>query len=135
MRTVRAPAFVRPAGAVASECPTFGRQPPPGVAFCDHCGTRVAGAVPTTTPSSLTPPSPTPYAYTPKHLAEKILTSRSVLEGERRQVTILFADMASFTPMAEQLDPEVVHQIIDGCFARITAEVHRRTAVRYSCQK
>jgi class 3 adenylate cyclase/tetratricopeptide (TPR) repeat protein len=64
-------------------------------------------------------------SYTPRHLAEKILTSRSALEGERRQVTILFADVANFTTLAEQLDPEVVHEIMDRCFERITAEVHR----------
>jgi class 3 adenylate cyclase len=66
-----------------------------------------------------------PLAYTPKHLAEKILTSRSALEGERKQVTVLFADVAGFTTLAEQLDPEVVHDIINRCFAHITAEVHR----------
>jgi class 3 adenylate cyclase/tetratricopeptide (TPR) repeat protein len=66
-----------------------------------------------------------PLAYTPKHLAEKILTSRSALEGERKQVTVLFADMAGFTTLAEQLDPEVVHEIINRCFEGITAEVHR----------
>jgi class 3 adenylate cyclase/tetratricopeptide (TPR) repeat protein len=64
-------------------------------------------------------------SYTPKHLAEKILTSRSALEGERRQVTVLFADVAGFTPMAEKLDPEDVHRIMDRCFELITAEVHR----------
>jgi class 3 adenylate cyclase len=63
--------------------------------------------------------------YTPPHLAEKILRSRSALEGERRHVTVLFVDMAGFTPLAEQLDPEEVHQIIDRCFELITAEVHR----------
>ena len=67
----------------------------------------------------------TPLAYTPKHLAEKILTSRSALEGERKQVTVLFADVAGFTTLAEQLDPEVVHEIINRCFEGITAEVHR----------
>src|SRR5215472_16012898 len=66
-----------------------------------------------------------PLSYTPKHLAEKILTSRSVLEGERKQVTVLFADVARFTTLAEQLDPEVVHEIINRCFEGITAEVHR----------
>src|SRR6266404_4568547 len=66
-----------------------------------------------------------PDSYTPKHLAEKILTSRSVLEGERKQVTVLFADIAGFTTLAEQLDPEVVHDIINRCFEGITAEVHR----------
>src|SRR5262245_16846857 len=66
-----------------------------------------------------------PLAYTPPHLAEKILTSRSALEGERKQVTVLFADVAGFTTLAEQLDPEVVHEIINRCFAGITTEVHR----------
>jgi len=64
-------------------------------------------------------------SYTPRHLAEKILTTRSALEGERRQVTVLFTDVANFTTLAEQLDPEVVHEIIDHCFEYITAEVHR----------
>jgi class 3 adenylate cyclase len=70
-------------------------------------------------------PAPAPLAYTPPYLAEKILTSCSALEGERKQVTVLFADVAGFTTLAEQLDPEVVHDIINRCFERITAEVHR----------
>jgi class 3 adenylate cyclase/tetratricopeptide (TPR) repeat protein len=84
-------------------------------------------------PVSATPPAAvpvqaqerTPLAYTPRHLADKILTSRAALEGERKQVTVLFADVAGFTTLAEQLDPEVVHDIINRCFERITAEVHR----------
>jgi class 3 adenylate cyclase/tetratricopeptide (TPR) repeat protein len=63
--------------------------------------------------------------YTPKHLADKILTARSALEGERKQVTVLFADTAGFTALARDLDPEVVHEVMDQCFALITAEVHR----------
>src|SRR2546427_2217765 len=66
-----------------------------------------------------------PLTYTPKHLADKILTTRSALEGERKQVTVLFADVVGFTTLAEQLDPEVVHDIINRCFERITTEVHR----------
>ena len=76
------------------------------------------------TQRSFSPPEAQRQGYTPPHLAEKILRSRSALEGERRQVTVLFADMAGFTTLAEQLDPEV-HQIIDRCFELITAEVHR----------
>jgi hypothetical protein len=76
------------------------------------------------------PPQPVqarvaPRGYTPKHLADKVLRTRSSLEGERRSVTVLFADLAGFTPLAERLDPEEVHQIIDRCFDVITAEVHR----------
>src|SRR5262249_4801493 len=76
------------------------------------------------------PPAPaasvaSPASYTPRHLADKILTARSALEGERKQVTVLFADTAGFTALARGLDPEVVHEIMDHCFGLITAEVHR----------
>jgi class 3 adenylate cyclase len=87
-----------------------------------------SGATETSAPAAAAPagtPAPAPLAYTPPYLAEKILTSRSALEGERKQVTVLFADVAGFTTLAEQLDPEVVHEIINRCFERITAEVHR----------
>jgi hypothetical protein len=70
-------------------------------------------------------PQQTPRAYTPAYLAEKILTSRSALEGERKQVTVLFADIASFVALARGLDPEVVHEVMDHCFALLTTEVHR----------
>jgi class 3 adenylate cyclase/tetratricopeptide (TPR) repeat protein len=66
-----------------------------------------------------------PLAYTPKHLAEKILTTRSALEGERKQVTVLFADVAGFSTLSARLDPEDVHTIMDGCFAILTQQVHR----------
>jgi class 3 adenylate cyclase len=111
--------------ALAARCPACGHQPPPGAAFCDHCGTPVAGSVPTTTSPPLAARPQIRQAYTPKHLAEKILTARSALEGERKQVTVLFADVAGFTTLAEQLDPEIVHDLINRCFERITTEVHR----------
>lgn len=66
-----------------------------------------------------------PLAYTPRHLVEKILTSRHALEGERKQVTVVFADVAGFTDLARRLDPEVVHEVMDNCFAVLSAEVHR----------
>jgi class 3 adenylate cyclase/tetratricopeptide (TPR) repeat protein len=85
-------------------------------------------AAPPASPASPGPAaeySPSRASYTPKHLADKILKSRSALEGERRQVTVLFADVAGFTTLAEKLDPEEVHRIIERCFELITAEVHR----------
>jgi hypothetical protein len=51
-----------------------------------------------------------PESYTPKFLADKILTTRSSIEGERKLVTVLFADVANYTSTAEKLDPEEVHQ-------------------------
>jgi class 3 adenylate cyclase/tetratricopeptide (TPR) repeat protein len=86
-------------------------------------GDTASAAAPTA--ASMPLQTQAPLAYTPKHLAEKILTSRSALEGERKQVTVLFADVAGFTTLAEQLDPEIVHDLINRCFERITAEVHR----------
>jgi class 3 adenylate cyclase/predicted ATPase len=63
--------------------------------------------------------------YTPRHLAEKILTSRGALEGERKLVTVLFADCAGFTELSRALDPEALHQVMDGCFRRLLDAVHR----------
>lgn len=66
-----------------------------------------------------------PRSYTPKHLIDKILTSRSAIEGERKTVTILFADVVGSTAMFEKVDPEIVHEVMDGCFRIILDEVHR----------
>jgi len=66
-----------------------------------------------------------PKSYTPKFLAEKILTTRSAIEGERKLVTVLFADVANYTAMSEKLDAEDVHQIMDGCFRVLMDEIHR----------
>ena len=60
-----------------------------------------------------------------KFLADKILTNRSSIEGERKLVTVLFADVASYTAMSEKLDPEEVHQIMDGCFKILMDEIHK----------
>ena len=66
-----------------------------------------------------------PQSYTPKFLAEKILKDRSSLEGERKLVTVLFADVANYTAMSGKLDSEECHQIMDGCFRILMDEIHR----------
>jgi class 3 adenylate cyclase/tetratricopeptide (TPR) repeat protein len=114
----------------ASACPQCGTELPSGAKFCLECGHRMVPAEAAGPKGSAAPPVAADFqakvaSYTPRHLAEKILTSRSALEGERRQVTVLFTDVAGFTPMAEKLDPEDVHRIMDRCFELITAEVHR----------
>ena len=63
--------------------------------------------------------------YTPKHLADKILQSRSALEGERKQVTVLFADVKGSMELAAQFDPEEWHRILERFFAILTEGVHR----------
>src|SRR5204863_4331415 len=113
---------------LAPSCPRCGTELPAGAKFCLECGHRVAPAEATPAPATgaALPDYGTRLAsYTPRHLAEKILKSRSALEGERRQVTVLFADLAGFTTLAERLDPEEVHRIIERCFELITPEVHR----------
>ena len=70
-------------------------------------------------------PGRTPLTYTPPYLAEKILTSRSALEGERKQVTVLFVDVSGFTSLSERLDPEDVHSLMNRAFELMLAEVHR----------
>src|SRR5947207_13376438 len=107
---------------LATVCPQCGAEVPAGFKFCGHCSASLVAA-----PAAPAGPAPPPgvAAYTPKHLADKILRSRSALEGERRQVTVLFADVAGFTALADPLDPEEVYTDINGCFERITTEIHR----------
>src|SRR5215813_9995843 len=80
------------------------------------------------TPEPALPPTEherEPISYTPKHLTEKILTSRSALEGERKQVTVLFCDLANSTPIAERIGPEAMHTLLNRFFELALSEVHR----------
>ncbi|NIS59173.1 MAG: AAA family ATPase, partial [Proteobacteria bacterium] len=92
----------------------------PGSKFCDACGYNLREP-------EKGPPLDydQPQSYTPKFLADKILTTRSSIEGERKLVTVLFADVANYTSISEKLDPEEVHQIMDGCFKILMDEIHR----------
>jgi class 3 adenylate cyclase/ABC-type dipeptide/oligopeptide/nickel transport system ATPase component len=91
--------------------------------FCGECGTSVEGAAPDGSPAS--PPDRAPRDYTPKHLADKILQSKSALEGERKQVTILFADVKGSMELAEQLGAEQWHAVLDRFFSILAEGVHR----------
>ena len=66
-----------------------------------------------------------PRGYTPRHLAERILTSKSALEGERKNVTVLFVDIVESSQLAEQLDPETMHEIMDHVLRLMAQMVHR----------
>src|SRR5262245_46953128 len=70
-------------------------------------------------------PAPAPRTYTPSYLAEKILTSRSALEGERKQVTVLFADLKGSMELLADRDPEEARQLLDPVLERMMAAVHR----------
>ncbi|MBI3127451.1 MAG: AAA family ATPase [Candidatus Tectomicrobia bacterium] len=105
---------------LALPCPSCGFSNEPGEKFCGGCG-QPLGAVPPTAESKFA----SPRSYTPKHLAEKILTSRSALEGERKQVTVFFCDIANSTPLAERLGPEAMHALLSRFFEMALDEVHR----------
>jgi class 3 adenylate cyclase len=83
---------------------------------------------PDTAPPAAAPagtPAPAPLAYTPPYLAEKILTSRSALEGERKQVTVLFADLKGSTELIRDLDPEAAQTLLDPALQHMMDAVHR----------
>ena len=82
-----------------------------------------AAAVPTSPPTPA--PARAPLTYTPSYLAEKILTSRSALEGERKQVTVLFADVKGSMELLAERDPEEARQLLDPVLDRMMAAVHQ----------
>src|SRR5262249_19017689 len=83
--------------------------------FCKGCGGRLAAPAAVAEPRS----------YTPRPLAEKILATRSALEGERKPVTVLFADVAHSMELAERIDPEEWHRLLDRLFRVLSDGVHR----------
>jgi class 3 adenylate cyclase len=99
-------------------CPGCGRSNRRDASFCDRCGGPLTGALAAADARD-------PGAYTPRHLAEKILTQRSALEGERKQVTVLFVDIQSSMELAEEVDPEEWHRILDRFFAILADGIHR----------
>ena len=104
---------------LALACGSCGTELPGGARFCLQCGQAVAAG--TAAPVR----SPAPETYTPKHLAEKILTSKAALEGERKQVTVLFADLKSSMELLADRDPEEARKILDPVLEKMMEAVHR----------
>src|SRR5262250_767872 len=102
-----------------SSCSSCGHDLPPGSRFCNKCGTPVALESPGQSRFS------SPESYTPRHLAEKILTSKSALEGERKQVTVLFADLKGSMELLADRDPEEARKLLDPVLERMMEAVHR----------
>src|SRR5262245_54893295 len=103
-------------------CPGCGAENALTAKFCRDCGRALGALSPKTSPA---PRPSAPEPYTPPHLVEKVLTSRSALEGERKQVTVRFVDVKGSLELASQVDPERWHRIMDRFFAIATAGVHR----------
>ncbi len=110
---------VRCGRSLSVPCASCGAELPAGARFCDACGAPVIQA------AEAPAIDRTPRGYTPKHLAEKILSSKSALEGERKQVTVLFADVKGSLDLAEQVDPEEWHRILNRFFEILSDGVHR----------
>ncbi len=104
---------------VTLACAKCGTDLPVGSAFCISCGHPV-GTAPAWEPRFAAPQS-----YTPKHLAEKILTSKSAVEGERKQVTVLFADLKGSMELLADRDPEEARKLLDPVLECMMEAVHR----------
>jgi hypothetical protein len=90
-------------------CPYCGFSNEPGEKFCGGCGIQIAAA--TSAPESK---FSSPNLYTPKHLAEKILQSKTALEGERKQVTALFCDISDKKALFQELTIEKFPLVSQG---------------------
>ena len=97
------------------ECPNCRAENPDSAKFCNQCGTRLGAAA----------QAPERASYTPRHLAEKVLKARATMQGERKRVTVLFADIKGSTKLAEQAGAEAWHGILDRFFTILTESVHR----------
>jgi class 3 adenylate cyclase/tetratricopeptide (TPR) repeat protein len=106
-------------------CPACGCANPPRFKFCGECGASLGPSSRPAPPPRLAAQPQPPSRYTPAYLAEKILTSKSALEGERKQVTVLFADLKASMELLADRDPEEARQLLDPVLERMMAAVHR----------
>src|SRR5262245_6152847 len=103
------------AAPLARNCEACGAELPARAKYCVECAHPVGDAPPTPARAA----SPGPATYTPQHLAERILTSRGALEGERKQVTVLFADLKGSMELLADRDPEEARAILDPVLERM----------------
>ena len=111
---------------LALVCSACGFSNDGGEKFCGGCGAPLAATPP---PTATHPVSDQRYAspqtYIPQHLAERILTSRGALEGERKQVTVLFADLKGSMELLADRDPEEARKLLDPVLEHMMEAVHR----------
>src|SRR5436309_7525309 len=97
-------------GKLAPVCRQCGTEATPGFKFCGACGSALAAEAPAPPPSREPerPAAPAVQSYTPQHLAAQVLQSKAALEGERKQVTVLFCDLVGSTALADHIGPEAM---------------------------
>jgi class 3 adenylate cyclase len=111
-------------GKLVPVCPQCGSENLPGDKFCGECGQALAAPSETPPPKSPTEKRPAPSAL-PKELTEKILAQKGRIEGERRQVTVMFCDLEGSTALTEKLGDEKAFGLIDEIFGLLTQQVHK----------
>jgi class 3 adenylate cyclase/tetratricopeptide (TPR) repeat protein len=114
------------ATALVNACPRCGFENPAGFNFCGNCGVSLAREAPA---EDSTADDEEAWkrlrSYIPEYLVEKLLASRGRIEGERRNVTVLFADLQGFTTLSEKMDPERVYDLLGQCMHGFADEIHR----------
>ncbi|MES2488817.1 MAG: adenylate/guanylate cyclase domain-containing protein, partial [Pseudomonadota bacterium] len=90
---------------------------PVNARFCNQCGGKLS--------AETSSPQPNIASYTPKHLADRIFKSRAAMQGERKRVTILFADIKGSTKLAQEAGAEAWHGLLDRFFSILSGAVHR----------
>ena len=111
------------AAPLARACANCGAQLSPTAKFCSECAHPAGSTSASTGPT--TPRFASPETYTPKHLAERILNSKAALEGERKQVTVLFADLKGSMELLADRDPEEARKFLDPVLEHMMEAVHR----------
>ena len=106
------------AAPLARTCPNCGSQVSATAEFCSECAHLLV-------PPASDPRFASPKSYTPRHLADRILTSRAAIEGERKQVTVLFADIKGSMELLADRDPEEAQKLLDPVLERMIEAVHR----------
>src|SRR3954462_14520522 len=111
--------------ALSAACPSCGFVNEPDEKFCGGCGRRMVSPSVETPQTASGQATPAPQTFTPRHLAEKIRPGRAALQGERKQVTVLFADVVGSTELIRDRDPEDAQRLLDGAVQRMMTAVHR----------
>ena len=107
------------------KCPKCQFENAEGIKFCGECGNKLD--IPAeTSPNDLSFDEKIAkiQKYLPKGLTEKILSQKDRIEGERKQVTVMFCDMEGYTPLVEALGPEAVYSVMDQVYEILIHQVH-----------
>src|SRR5687768_14263363 len=104
----------------SAPCPSCGHELPGHAKFCNECGHRLGSAA-----AAASTRFASPQSYTPKHLAERIINSKAAIEGERKFVTVLFADLKGSTELLADRDPEEARRLLDPVLELMMDAVHR----------